>query len=48
LINPENHASIRVAERIGETVEGRTQLLGTEVLVYGIDRETWRNQQATG
>jgi RimJ/RimL family protein N-acetyltransferase len=45
LINPENHASIRVAERIGEKVEGRTQLLGTEVLVYGIDRDTWRAQQ---
>jgi RimJ/RimL family protein N-acetyltransferase len=42
LINPENRASIRVAERIGEKVEGRTELLGTEVLVYGIDRDTWR------
>ena len=48
LINPENHPSIRVAERIGETVEGRTELLGTEVLVYGIDRDTWRSQQAKG
>ena len=45
LINPENQASIRVAERIGEKVEGRTQLLGTEVLVYGIDRDAWRAQQ---
>lgn len=45
LINPENEASIRVAERIGETVEGRTQLLGTEVLVYGINRETWRKRR---
>lgn len=42
LIHPENRASIRVAERIGEKVEGRTELLGTEVLVYGIDRDTWR------
>ena len=45
LINPENQASVRVAERIGEKVEGRTQLLGTDVLVYGIDRNTWRAQQ---
>ena len=42
LINPLNAASIRVAERLGEEVEGRTQLLGAEVLIYGIDRETWR------
>jgi RimJ/RimL family protein N-acetyltransferase len=38
LIHPANAASIRVAERIGETLEGRTQLFGHEVLVYGIDR----------
>jgi RimJ/RimL family protein N-acetyltransferase len=38
LIAPENVASIRVAERLGEKVEGRTQLLGKEVLIYGIDR----------
>lgn len=47
LINPENRASIRVAERIGETVKGRTELLGTEVLIYGIDRNTWRSQRQT-
>ena len=46
LINPLNTASIRVAERIGETVEGKTELLGTEVLIYGIDRETWRRRRA--
>jgi RimJ/RimL family protein N-acetyltransferase len=38
LIYPPNAASIRVAERIGETLEGRTQLFGHEVLVYGIHR----------
>jgi RimJ/RimL family protein N-acetyltransferase len=38
LIYPANAASIRVAERIGEKLEGRTQLFGREVLVYGIDR----------
>jgi RimJ/RimL family protein N-acetyltransferase len=38
LIHPENKASIRVAERLGEKPEGKTELLGTEVLIYGIDR----------
>lgn len=38
LIAPDNVASIRVAERLGEKVEGQTELLGKEVLVYGIDR----------
>jgi RimJ/RimL family protein N-acetyltransferase len=38
LIYPDNAASIRVAERIGETLEGRTVLFGREVLVYGVDR----------
>lgn len=38
LIHPDNKASIRVAERLGEKVEGETELLGNQVLVYGI----WR------
>jgi RimJ/RimL family protein N-acetyltransferase len=38
LIHPENAASIRVAERLGETVEGKTEVSGMPVLVYGIDR----------
>ena len=42
LINPLNAASIRVAERLGEKVEGRTDLFDAEVLIYGIDREAWR------
>jgi RimJ/RimL family protein N-acetyltransferase len=42
LINPLNAASIRVAERLGEKIEGRTELLDTEVLIYGIDRDAWR------
>jgi RimJ/RimL family protein N-acetyltransferase len=41
LIHPDNHRSIRVAEQIGERLEGRTELLGQEVLIYGIDREGW-------
>ena len=38
LIHPENRASIRVAERLGERLEGTTELMGIEVLVYGVDR----------
>ena len=38
LIDPKNTNSIKVAERLGEKVEGKTELLGHEVLVYGIDR----------
>jgi RimJ/RimL family protein N-acetyltransferase len=41
LIHPDNRGSIRVAERIGERLEGRTELFGHEVLIYGIDRATW-------
>lgn len=42
MIHPENAPSIRVAERLGEKLEGRTMLLGHEVLVYGIDKDAWR------
>lgn len=38
LIHPDNKASIRVAERLGEKVEGQTEVLGIPVLIYGIDR----------
>jgi RimJ/RimL family protein N-acetyltransferase len=38
LIHPENRASVRVAERIGEKLEGRTELFGHDALVYGLDR----------
>jgi RimJ/RimL family protein N-acetyltransferase len=38
LIHPDNKASIRVAERLGEELEGNTELLGHDILIYGIDR----------
>jgi RimJ/RimL family protein N-acetyltransferase len=38
LIQPENRASLRLAERLGESLRGRTELVGKEYLVYGIDR----------
>ena len=41
LIRPDNRASIRVAERLGERLEGRTTLFGQEALVYAIDRARW-------
>jgi len=41
LIAPANVASARVAERLGEKIEGQTELLGKEVLIYGIEREEW-------
>jgi RimJ/RimL family protein N-acetyltransferase len=41
LIAPDNIASIRVAGRLGEKVEGQTEVLGREVLIYGISREEW-------
>jgi RimJ/RimL family protein N-acetyltransferase len=41
LIHPENHASVRVAKRLGKKLEGKTELFGYEVLIYGIKREVW-------
>lgn len=38
LIHPDNRASIRVAERLGEKLEGRTEVFGMEVSIYGIER----------
>ena len=37
-IHPDNAPSIRVAERLGEKLEGEAEVLGTKVLVYGVDR----------
>jgi len=42
LIHPDNHASVRVAERIGEKLQGRMHHFGREMLCYGIDREKER------
>ena len=43
LIHPENRASIKVAERLGETHEGETEVLGMPVLIYGISRGKWES-----
>jgi RimJ/RimL family protein N-acetyltransferase len=44
LIQPGNLRSRRVAERLGESLEGRTEVNG-EALVYGISREQWQQSQ---
>jgi RimJ/RimL family protein N-acetyltransferase len=36
LIHPENEPSIRVARRIGLRIEGRNEVMGSSVLVYGV------------
>jgi RimJ/RimL family protein N-acetyltransferase len=41
LIHPENAASIRVAQRIGERLSGSTEVMGKSALVYRITREEW-------
>ena len=44
LIHPENRASIKVAERMGEKPEGETEILGIPVIIYGISKETWESK----
>lgn len=39
LIAPENYRSIRVAERLGEQLEGKAEVVGRTCLVYRLDRE---------
>ena len=38
LIDPSNESSKRVAERLGERVEGETEIHGYRFIVYGISR----------
>lgn len=42
LIRPENAASRRVAEKLGEKLEGMIEIFGSEVMIYGIRREDWK------
>jgi RimJ/RimL family protein N-acetyltransferase len=41
LISPDNQRSIRVAERLGESLQGRISHNGVEMLCYGIDRPSY-------
>jgi RimJ/RimL family protein N-acetyltransferase len=44
LVHPDNRASIRLVERLGERVLRRIDHFGNEMLCYGIDRESFRSQ----
>ncbi|MEP7269966.1 MAG: GNAT family N-acetyltransferase [Acidobacteriota bacterium] len=44
LIQPANEPSIKVALRLGYSLEGRGEVLGKEVLIYGINAGTWRER----
>ncbi|MCJ8279197.1 MAG: GNAT family N-acetyltransferase [Rivularia sp. ALOHA_DT_140] len=41
LIRPDNKASIKVAEKLGEKLEGEIEVLGTKAVIYGISKEDW-------
>ena len=41
VIHPENAASVRVAERLGERMVGPTEVMGKTALVYKITRAEW-------
>lgn len=38
VIHPDNKPSIRVAERLGEKLEGSEEVAGVQMLIYGIDK----------
>ncbi len=42
LIDPDNHRSIRLAERLGERREGEVTLRGHRLSLYAIERDAWR------
>lgn len=44
LIHPDNAPSRRVAEKLGESIEGQTEVLTMPVLIYGISREAYRQR----
>ena len=43
LIDPDNHRSIRLAERLGERLEGEVTLRDYRLLVYAIERSRARD-----
>jgi RimJ/RimL family protein N-acetyltransferase len=42
LIRPDNSASRRVAEKLGEKLVGTTEIFGLEAVIYKISREDWQ------
>jgi RimJ/RimL family protein N-acetyltransferase len=48
VIHPQNAASIRVAEKLGERFERTAEVRGFEISIYGLWRKDWRaGRQAT-
>ena len=47
VILPENAASIRVAEKLGERYTGKRQLQGHDVAIYAIERKEWSANSPT-
>ena len=47
LIHSENLASQKVASRIGQEIEGETELMGTVVNVYGIHKQKWEVDESS-
>ena len=45
LIAPDNRASIRVAEKLGERFDRSLEFQGHDVSLYAIDRPTWENRE---
>ncbi|MBF2067464.1 MAG: GNAT family N-acetyltransferase [Calothrix sp. C42_A2020_038] len=46
IIQPENIASRRVAEKLGEKLEGTAKVLGQETVIYAISRKEWENRSS--
>jgi RimJ/RimL family protein N-acetyltransferase len=46
LIDPDNAASIAVAMRLGESLQGEGDVMGHRVLIYGISRAEWEAKPA--
>ncbi len=44
LIHPDNHASRRVMEKNGMTIEKRTTFRGFPTIVFSMNQETWQRQ----
>jgi RimJ/RimL family protein N-acetyltransferase len=48
LILPDNAASIRVAQRLGQRLQGPTEVLGKPALLYRITQQEWRAADKAG
>jgi RimJ/RimL family protein N-acetyltransferase len=48
LIHPDNIASIRVADRLGERLIGPIEVMEKSALLYRITRDSWHAHQPTG